>query len=396
MKNHGDKFSYEVYKSTEPHWTTFNKFLDRHLDGAWRLVLHGRAMTSGKVNRDTAHPIKVDCDDGCEFDWVVHNGSVRKRKERRADLLSDGHTFNTHVDTELIPHFISELPDTVEDHSRSTYEFTGNLNYLVFSEDGILVRMGQRYHMTDDFLLTCSLYDKFDDYEDHGFERGNDNEWALITPDGADPEIELKERQVYSSNRSSRSGASSGSSSGTTHGSHAGAWQDYVDESRPPSPQEMENDELPADPDAEVRDDEKPNADKYTITYKDHSEWEHISAVKVAPGVMRITNTMEGKTEYIKREQDPRSYFWYAPDPTPDNLDELEMYANSDHDLADEDTEQVSLEDFDTKNEMVSAVVSQTARTIASEVDGIDLFDIAEISDEVLDAAKLEAMETTS
>lgn len=290
VKESPDGFEYDTYKSIHPHWQTLYAFLKRNVEDTWRFVVHGRASTCGDVNRESSHPIRVDCDK-CQYDYVVHNGSVRNHRNIRGGLSSAGHDFNTKVDSEVLAHKVSELPETVEDHDRSTYSFRGNLNYLLFSEDGILIRVSSKYHLTDDVTMTCSLR-SFDDYEDLGFERGNDTEWMLIEPGEDGPEIETKERS-----RTSRP---------SSNVYHAGnAWGGYQGASETQS-----------------------NPDTYTKEYTDHcDEYEHIVAIKVAPGIMEIIDKKDGQSKYVYRDANPRLYYWYAPDEPQASIEYLEEKA---------------------------------------------------------------------
>lgn len=366
VKNHGDHFTYDTYKSTDPHWQTLYSFFKRNYDEAWRFVIHGRAQTSGRVARDTSHPIEVDCQH-CDVDYVVHNGSIRNHRNIRAGMSSQGHSFNTKVDTEIIGHKVGAIPDDISDHSRSTYTMSGNLNYLVFSADGILVRVSQKYHLTDDFTMTCSL-NKFEDYEELGFERGNDNEWMLVTPNGAEPEVETKNRTVYTAGRSTSSTGSSSSS--RTRSATTGAQRSSV---------ERWNDwqNRVSDDDGEY------GPETFTVEYKDHAEFDHITAIKVAPGVMRIIDTDRDEEEYIWRDEDPRLYFYYAPDPTPDNIDQLEQLAEASRQR---EAQQATLESFP-QEEVGAAVAEEVSSTIARNVDGVDISDLAEVREDLVDDA---------
>lgn len=356
VKNHGDEFSYNVHTSINPHWQTLYAFLKRNYDDTWRFVVHGRAATSGQVNRDTAHPIAVDCDH-CDVEYVVHNGSVRKHGSIRSGLRSQGHTFNTEVDTEIIGHKVGEMPDSVADHNGTTYSFNGNLNYLVFSTDGILIRVEGKYHLTDDVTMTCSL-SEFDDYESLGFDRSNDNEWMLIEPDGDSPSIETKERVVYTTQRQ-RGSSSSGSSSRNYRGSSGtGTGTRWGDQSE----------------------------GTHTEQYTDYSEFEHITAIQVAPGIMKVIDDEAGEETYVRREVEPRLYFWYAPDPEPDNIDELEQLADARVEDGEAPGEQASLEDFP-ESAVTYAVVEEVSTVVAQEVDGVDVSDLAEIRDEIMHSA---------
>jgi predicted glutamine amidotransferase len=361
--NEGDRFEYKVYKSTQPHWQTLYAFLKRNYSRAWRIVVHARYATSGKVNRDTAHPIKIDCDT-CDFEWVVHNGSVRRYDTKFENLLEDGHQLNTGVDTEVIPHTISKLPETVDDHSSRTYRMYGNLNYLVFSEDGILVRSDSKYHVSDDFTMTCSPK-KFRDAEEAGFDTDAENGWLLIEPDGAEPAIETKERTTRSRY------SSSGAVGGTTARGSWGGYEDSQTGERRSSASESDESET------------------YTIEYNDFSSYEHISAVRVAPNVIKIIDTDSGKTTFLNRFEDTKLFYHYAPEETPDNVDALdemrrdEVYARIAGD--DEPGEQAQLSDF--PSDAARQAINEEVKTaVAQEVESVTIRDMAEIDDALKDA----------
>lgn len=365
VHNEGDAFDYNIFKSTAPHWQTLYTFFKRNY-GAWRIVIHGRAMTSGKRNWDTCHPIEVECGK-CEFDYVVHNGSVRKHTQKRGGLTTAGHDFNTEVDTEVIAHTVEELPDSVSDHGYNTYPLKGNLNYLLFSEDGILVRSGSKYDLSDSFTMTCSYRD-FDEPEELGFTRGRNKRWALVTPSNESPEIEIEESYRRNST-SSRNTTTSNVTSAQDLNSEAepGDWQDYSGQ------------------------DSRANPNKYTetvdVTYDDHADFENISAIKVAPGVMRVIDHDENEDEYVFRDDDPRLYFWYAPDPTPDNIGDLEQEAQGRGRSSEQESLEMLFEGEEAHGPEGEAVYEEVATTVAGEIDEVTVADLADIKDDVIEAA---------
>jgi predicted glutamine amidotransferase len=351
VRQDGDKFDYQVYKSIEPHWTTLNNFFQRNWDDAWRFVIHGRAATAGSVKHQNAHPLHVDCNE-CSFDWIIHNGSVRDWRQNRASLISHGHHMNTGVDTEVIAHKVGAVPDDISDHSSATYNFRGRLNYLLFSEDGIFVHVENKYHLTDEFVMTCSRRN-FDDPDEYGFERGTDNEWMTITPDDGDISIDIKERTRYTYSGNSSSGTTQTSHTGTSHSSYRSGtrggqnWNSANGTTTSTATDGTDMDDTP---------------EYYMEEYEDHcSDFENIVAIKVAPGVMKIINEYDDEEEYIFRDNDPELYFWYAPDPTPDNLDQLVELAEAEpvhrHD------EQASVDEF-TDEQVEAAARAASAQTI--------------------------------
>lgn len=364
IHNERDELDYNIYKSTDPHWATLYTFLKRNYEDAWRVVVHGRAMTSGDRNWHTSHPIEVQCDK-CEFDYVVHNGSVRKHDEKRGGLVTAGHNFNTAVDTEVIAHTVQNLPETVEDHTESTYPLKGNLHYLLFSKNGIFCRSGSKYDLSDDFTMTCSYRD-FDNPEELGFSRGRNSRWCLVTPGEDEPDVQIEKSYVRNSGTTSTTGNTTNS---TSQDATDGKWASYVDQ--------VENEQVVQDTSASMK-----------ITYTDHASYPNVSALKVAPGVMRIIEHDIGATEYIFRDKDPELYFFYAPEDAPANLDQLSRAAEGRT-----DENQSSLKELfqgvDEENEDVvgEAVYEEVATTVAGGVDEVTVADLAEVKDEVIEAA---------
>lgn len=293
-----EPFTYDTYKSTEPHWQTLYSFLRRNYD-AWRIIVHARAKTTGAVNRKTAHPIEVNCP-SCEFDYVVHNGHVKSNTTKRKRLAGDGHWFETEVDTEVIAHEVAELPESVEDHTRRTYNLRGNLHYILLSKDGILIRSGRKYDLSDDITMTCRRRE-LQEAGDFGFEIGKSNRWALIEPGVEDegPEVEIKESAVtkYTGN-GYRGGQSKNRFSGTP--GQRGEWADNESE-----------------------------AETFTVEYTDLSSYDFLSVVKVAPGVLKMFDHGKDEEGVIRRELYPRLYYYYVDEGEPDNIDQLAEIAES-------------------------------------------------------------------
>lgn len=290
-----DSFDYRSYKSTDPHWQTLYGFLNRVWTDSYRIVVHGRASTGGGVNRENAHPIRMDCSE-CDAQYVVHNGSVRKHRNLRSQLTRRDHELNTPVDSEIIGHKVGSIPESIDDHTRNTYAFTGNLNYLVFAEDGILVRVSSKYHLADDFTMTCRP-DELDD-----FEEGNDTEWMKVSPGG---ELETKERRSYST-----------SSSSTSSGNYG--WGAYRDNSRT-------------------------GDDTYTVEYDDLiPDIDGVVAIRVSPRDIKLINERDedAGVAYINRDKHPEEFYYYANESEPDNLEQLAEIANSEQSSLDEIAEE--------------------------------------------------------
>lgn len=352
VQDTGDKYEYESYKSTTPHWQTLYSFLNREWDDTWRVIVHGRYGTSGGVSRGAAHPIEVDCDhDGCDFDYVIHNGSVRNWRQQRASLISHGHTFTGSVDTEVIPHKVGTLPDGVDDLSYNTYNISGNLNYLLFSEDGIFVRTTRKYDLTDDFRMTCRL----SSVSDHGFESGNVR-WLVSRP-GEDIETKESRTRTHSNNNTKYNYRYSRGTNGASD----------VNESKWGNRQTRgtESDE---------------ETSGVTVNYTDLiNTYDYLSAIKLAPGLLKITDDQEGNETYIHRSKSPRLYYFYAPESIPEDvtMEELEEASSGFTDpvkeklieageevweqMDDDDTEQQSLDDVDEPAEEEAAAEAKRA-----------------------------------
>jgi Glutamine phosphoribosylpyrophosphate amidotransferase len=150
----GDEFQYGWRKSvkTTPDWQAMFRWFQENSD-AWRFVIHARLATAGGRGLAEAHPIEI-VDDDVDSQYVIHNGSVRGARAKRQQLKNDGHEFNTTVDTEVIAHVHDDLPSQLDDDFEGTV-LRGNLNYLLFGTDRILVRNDGKYTLTEDFTMTC-------------------------------------------------------------------------------------------------------------------------------------------------------------------------------------------------------------------------------------------------
>lgn len=165
-----DHFEYDIQKSVEPDWDSFEDFFSVFSDDpdAWRIVIHARIATSGGRGYAQAHPIQTRACDKDDAQYVVHNGSVTSDSRKRRELRMQGHEFTTEVDTEVIAHWVgvpSELPteDEEEDWDEPDDGLYGSLNYLVFGEDGIFVRMTNKYEvLEDDFIIICGHRNNWD------------------------------------------------------------------------------------------------------------------------------------------------------------------------------------------------------------------------------------------
>lgn len=162
--------------------TGLYEFLDDTIDDAWRVVVHARFATAGGVDQAGTHPIIINECDETPWSAVVHNGSVNGHTYKRRKLERDGHTFSTEVDSEVIAHE-TEMPDPdtfgTDDSDWEIPSLRGNLNYVLFSDEMILVYTQGKYHVSDDFTMACN-HREFNTEKPSPGEDG----WFLFTPDG--------------------------------------------------------------------------------------------------------------------------------------------------------------------------------------------------------------------
>lgn len=290
-----NKFEYDTFSQVNPHWQTWWAFIRRNWDDAWRVFIHGRKLSTGEVNRDSTHPINVDCPK-CQAQHVLHNGTIRNHEKIRKGLKRNDHEFNTDVDSEVIAHKVGEFPETIDDVNRETHDVRGSVNYMLFSEDKILIHTQRKYYVTDDLIITCR------NRKDSGaFDRGEDAftydeknvRWAMAYPDGS---IEINDRSKWSSSARSAKYGSSGNRNGS-RGSNVSAksqekWEDKQDE---------------------VKTTESDATDQVLQAYDElMPSVDDISACEVAPGVIRVENKDRGTKEFIKRRDEPELYYYYA------------------------------------------------------------------------------------
>lgn len=298
-----ERFRYEVYKSAQPHWQRLWAFMRRVEDKTWRFILHARAMTDGDVNRQNTHPLKVDCEH-CQTQYLVHNGVVHSHKSKKADLKEEGHTFNTEVDSEVIAHgFGEEVPVTPEAIEEAAPDLSGSLNYILLTETHIAARFEQKYHITDDFVVSCNVRKHKEPFSDVS-DMKNDAKWVSVMPDG---EMEKKKRtrwygrtSKYNTGRSGtgKSRRSSVRSKNSSTNTATASGSDIIAE-----------------------------------TYEDLvPRLEGIQAIKVAPGVIKVIESKDGETtreEFIKRRDEPALYSYFATDenyPTDEWMDLRELF----------------------------------------------------------------------
>lgn len=193
----GETFSYNRYKHHEPDFDDVRDFLLDN-DEAWRFVLHARLATAGGVGFAETHPISVKGCPKTDLDYVVHNGVVHQHDTLMAQYEADGHEFTTDVDSEVIAHAHGEIPDELEEMDEP--DISGRLNYLLFSDDGILVKTTTKYEVGDDFTMACGF--RSDDME---WSRDNKPGYHLFRPDG-ESSFRRKEKKYASVRKNARRG----------------------------------------------------------------------------------------------------------------------------------------------------------------------------------------------
>jgi len=94
---------------------------------------HTRWATHGAPSQVNAHP-HLDCTDNIA---VVHNGIINNSQELKRQLISEGHSFISETDTEVIPHLIEKyyagnLEEAVE---TTLYDVEGSYAIIVLMKD---------------------------------------------------------------------------------------------------------------------------------------------------------------------------------------------------------------------------------------------------------------------
>jgi glucosamine--fructose-6-phosphate aminotransferase (isomerizing) len=89
---------------------------------------HTRWATHGKPSEINAHP-HTDCSGKIA---VVHNGVIENYLQLREQLISEGHTFSSETDTEVIPHLVEKYyqGDLEQAVSRALVDITGAYAFI--------------------------------------------------------------------------------------------------------------------------------------------------------------------------------------------------------------------------------------------------------------------------
>jgi len=143
--NDGDTFSYQVYKGLRPEKDEVSAFVDDRMD-CYRFFIHARLATHGEVTVENAHPLQIT-DDSVDIEYLLHNGVVFNHETLREVHESNGHEYNTDVDSEAIAHEYGEVPDNV-DECAEVNAFPRQGGFVLFGDERILIFTNGKYDLT--------------------------------------------------------------------------------------------------------------------------------------------------------------------------------------------------------------------------------------------------------
>jgi predicted glutamine amidotransferase len=151
IDNGDGTFDFPYYKRVIPDVDEVREFVDEHYDTVQRFIIHGRLATHGGRSQREAHPIEIECDE-CSIDYVIHNGVVYDHEGIRHQTESK-HDYNTEVDSEVIAHDYSNVPDGFDD---VIARYDREPCYILLSENRILIHTNNHYVMTEDATFARS------------------------------------------------------------------------------------------------------------------------------------------------------------------------------------------------------------------------------------------------
>lgn len=141
-----EMFSYDIFRDTNPNYADVYDFFSKYSDPMF-YIIHGRLATHGDVIDEHAHPLRIECSE-CDVDYVIHNGIVRRFNELREEHAYDGHEYNTNVDSEVIAHEITTVPEGFD--NERTSQFNREPAYILLNEERIYIEAaGYGYVLTD-------------------------------------------------------------------------------------------------------------------------------------------------------------------------------------------------------------------------------------------------------
>ena len=150
---------------------------------------HTRWATHGAVNMQNAHPL-TGCDEGKLA--IVLNGIVENYRELKGSLESEGHTFRTETDAEVVVHLIERhyKGDLLEATREAYRELEGHFAFVVVHHDHPEELVGARLQcpllvgVGDGEMFFASMAAAFIG-ETRSIQLIEDGEVVSITPDGA-------------------------------------------------------------------------------------------------------------------------------------------------------------------------------------------------------------------
>jgi glucosamine--fructose-6-phosphate aminotransferase (isomerizing) len=150
---------------------------------------HTRWATHGAVNMQNAHPL-TGCDEGKLA--IVLNGIVENYRELKGSLESEGHSFHTETDAEVVVHLIERhyKGDLLEATREAYRELEGHFAFVVVHHDHPEELVGARLQcpllvgVGDGEMFFASMAAAFIG-ETRSIQLIEDGEVVSITPDGA-------------------------------------------------------------------------------------------------------------------------------------------------------------------------------------------------------------------
>ena len=150
---------------------------------------HTRWATHGAVTEQNAHPL-TGCDDGKLA--IVLNGIVENYRELKGSLESDGHTFRTQTDAEVVVHLIERHYDgDLLEATRAAYkELEGHFAFVVVHQEHPEELVGARHQcplivgVGNGEMFFASMAAAFID-ETRSMQLIEDGEVVAITPEGS-------------------------------------------------------------------------------------------------------------------------------------------------------------------------------------------------------------------